>query len=294
MMRISNEDLGVVNCANPSWLADDKKSWVFELQDCQVTSAPDLWPPLQMLAMLTMYNVKCTICKKSWVGWWRKTVGNANACYAHKVSLQSAISAEAGRDLGADRWQTFIVQQTVCILFTPPSSTSCLHIRYIHSRLYLKGSGRLYQLLATERMKGEWASTLHQLSQLPPHLHCLPLFHFTLRWNTVWGGEVHAWHYGKGWTSKSVGSQLKGEGGVGPSHLGDWKIDFVMQLESGGAQCTQPGWGSLFHMELPCSLKCDTVCHICQVMIHAARIHHHVCIQYIHHVYALHIAKEMW
>ena len=127
MMRISNEDLGVVNCANPSWLADDKKSWVFELQDCQVTSAPDLWPPLQMLAMLTMYNVKCTICKKSWVGWWRKTVGNANACYAHKVSLQSPISAEAGRDLGADRWQTFIVQQTVCILFThSPTPVVCI------------------------------------------------------------------------------------------------------------------------------------------------------------------------
>ena len=32
-----------------------------------------------------------------------KQGGNANACYAHKVSLQSAILAEAGRDLGADR-----------------------------------------------------------------------------------------------------------------------------------------------------------------------------------------------
>ena len=36
----SSEELIVVNCANRS--GGDKKSRVFELQDCKVTSAPDL------------------------------------------------------------------------------------------------------------------------------------------------------------------------------------------------------------------------------------------------------------
>ena len=56
-----------------------------------------------MLAMLTMYNVKCTIYMVELSCVEEKQGFNANACYAHKASLQSAISAEADRDLGADR-----------------------------------------------------------------------------------------------------------------------------------------------------------------------------------------------
>ena len=41
---------------------------------------------------------------------------------------------------------------------------------------------------------------------------------------------------------------MKGEGGVGPSHLGDWKIDFVMQLDSGTA-ADVPNTGVGLHME---------------------------------------------
>ena len=81
-------------------LIDNKKFREFELQDCKVTSAPDLWP-LQMLAMLTMSNVKCTIsmvCKKR--AWWPIRMLTMHILF----------------DLGAHRWQTLIVHQTGCIL----------------------------------------------------------------------------------------------------------------------------------------------------------------------------------
>ena len=105
---------------------DNKKSREFELQDCKVTSAPDLWP-LQMLAMLTMSNVKCTIsmvCKKR--AWWPIRMLTMHILF----------------DLGAHRWQTLIVHQTGCIL-----SDVCI-------------SGRLC-LLPTHRM----ATVVHMIQK---------------------------------------------------------------------------------------------------------------------------------
>ena len=253
---------------------DNKKSREFELQDCKVTSAPDLWP-LQMLAMLTMSNVKCTIsmvCKKR--AWWPIRMLTMHILF----------------DLGAHRWQTLIVHQTGCILTDVcisgrlcllPTHRMATVVHMIRKRIFIRfcriwGIWRFLLLLSfpptlwsgsnssgnnnmtvgakhalrEKQMRSKVSFSSSSIVLLPAQ----PLNVFHITWRTKYRaiyfltqfpeGEMYCGFEhcdpfgGKGWTSKSVGAQLKGEGGSERVIPVTGKLTSWYSADSGPAHCS--------------------------------------------------------